>query len=377
MTFCINYLTKVHFGQGAIESLITELKTFDIKAPLVVTDKGLMDSGLIQHAIDSGGLSASVPIFADTPPNPTEEAVEHALQMLLEYDCDGIVAIGGGSSIDLAKGVSLLATHEAPLRQYALIEDGAERITSAVIPLIAIPTTAGTGSEVGRGMLITMHDKRKLGFISPHLIPSVALCDPDMTASLPRHLTAATGMDAIAHCVETFLSPRENPPAEAIALDGLKRAVQNIHIAVEDGHNTQARSEMMMAALEGALAFQKGLGAVHSLSHALGGFHELELHHGTLNAILLPAVLRFNQSHCEEKYVRLRDAIGVAPDTNVAEAFAGLNRALGLPTRLNELGVPYNILDQVALWACEDHSTTTNPRLTTKEDFHRMLLDTF
>jgi alcohol dehydrogenase class IV len=196
-----------------------------------------------------------------------------------------------------------------------------------------------------------------------------------LTLSLPAHLTAATGMDAIAHCVETFLSPRFNPPADAIALDGLQRATRYIRTAVNDGSNLEARREMLMAATQGALAFQKGLGAVHSLSHALGGFHDLKLHHGTLNALLMPIVLRFNQDHCGDKFARLRDAMGLAPGTDVVEAFTQLNIDLGLPMRLSDLGVTRERLAPVAQWALEDHSTATNPRAPTHDDFQRMLLE--
>lgn len=377
MSFVINYLTKIRFGHGAIESLGEELEQLGVKAPLVVTDKGLKASGLIDEFIEASKLPAEVAVFDETPANPTEAAVEKALIALKDNGCDGIVAVGGGSSIDLAKGVALLATHEPPLRQYALIEGGLQRINASTFPLVAIPTTAGTGSEVGRAALISMRDKRKLGFLSPHLIPSVAICDPQLTLNLPPFLTAATGMDAITHCVETFLSPKENPPADAIALDGLARATRHIHEAVKNGSNPQAREEMMMAALEGAMAFQKGLGAIHSLSHALGGFHELKLHHGTLNALLMPVVLRFNQSHCKEKYGRIRQAMNLYPDTDLADFFEKLNADLGIPTRLRELGVTDDILDQVAQWAYEDHSTPTNPRPARKEDFYQMLADAF
>ena len=271
----------------------------------------------------------------------------------------------------------MLCHHSGPLRQYAAIDGGVAKITADILPLIAVPTTAGTGSEVGRAALITMEDDRKLGFLSPHLIPSVAICDPCLTLSLPPFLTAATGMDAIAHCVETFLSPKINPPAEAIALDGLARASQHLVEAVENGANLQARGEMMMAALEGAMAFQKGLGAVHSLSHALGGLHELKLHHGTLNAVLLPTVLRFNQPSVKQKYARIKDAMGLNPDDDLALAFEQLNARLGMPASLEAMGVSEEYLEPLAQWALEDHSTATNPRAPSRDDFFNMLKEAF
>ncbi|MCS2608295.1 iron-containing alcohol dehydrogenase [Halomonas dongshanensis] len=377
MSFIINYLTKIHFGEGAVAELPGELAVLDITRPLFVTDKGLVATGLIDDVIAAARLEEAVCVFEDTPSNPTEAAVDQALTFLNEHRCDGLIAVGGGSSIDLAKAVALLARHPAPLRQYAAIEGGASKITDSVLPLIAIPTTAGTGSEVGRASLITMNDCRKLGFLSPHLIPDVAICDPRLTLDLPPTLTAATGMDAIAHCVETFLSPKANPPADAIALDGLTRASAHLVEAVEQGERLSARSEMMMAALEGAMAFQKGLGAVHSLSHALGGLHELKLHHGTLNAVLMPTVLRFNQPSCEEKFERLKQAMGLAPEEDLAVAFEALNARLGMPKGLEAMGVEKYHFSDVAQWALEDHSTATNPRTPSKEDFQRMLEDAF
>jgi hypothetical protein len=239
--------------------------------------------------------------------------------------------------------------------------------------VVAVPTTAGTGSEVGRAALITLGDGRKLGFISPHLIPKAAICDPSLTLGLPPLLTAATGMDAVTHCVETYLSPRYNPPAEAIALDGLARAVGAIERAVADGSDRIARQEMMMAALEGGLTFQKGLGAVHALSHPLGGLKEPSLHHGTLNAVLLPAVLRFNAPAAPEKYRTLRRVLGLADDASLPDFFAALIGRLGLPTNLRAMGVPASCLPAIARHATVDHSAATNPRPADEADFLALL----
>jgi alcohol dehydrogenase class IV len=296
-----------------------------------------------------------------------------ALDLYRSRGCDGLIAIGGGSPIDLAKGVALLSTHEGPLEQYAAILGGIPKITSAVAPLIAVPTTAGTGSEVGRAALITLRDGRKLGFISPHLIPKRAVCDPDLTLGLPPALTAATGMDAITHCIETFLSPRFNPPAEAIALDGLVRALNNIERAVAQGSDREARHEMMMAALEGGLTFQKGLGAVHALSHPLGGLKQISLHHGTLNAVLLPYVLEFNASHSGPKYATIRQRLGLNAGDDLAEYFRGLNARLGMPATLADMGVPRDTFAGVAKSATEDHSSATNPRPASEADYRSIL----
>jgi alcohol dehydrogenase class IV len=250
-----------------------------------------------------------------------------------------------------------------------LILGGINKISSKVAPVIAIPTTAGTGSEVGRGALISLDDGRKLGFISPYLIPKIALCDPLLTIGLPPRLTAATGMDALTHCIETFLSPRVNPPADAIALDGAQRAAKWIEIAFKDGQNQEARWNMMMASLQGGLTFQKGLGAVHSMSHPLGGLKNITLHHGTLNALILPAVLRFNREYCKEKLQTLEQCLGIDSEIKLEDYIANLNQRLGLPISLSAMGVTRDMLPQMIEGAFKDHSTATNPRSLNKEDF--------
>jgi 4-hydroxybutyrate dehydrogenase len=356
----ITYLTRIQFGAGAVSGLAEELKLLGARAPLMITDRGVVAAGLAKQV--TALIPGTVPIFDETPGNPTEAAVETAAVAFRQSGCDSIVALGGGSSLDLAKAAALVVSHPGPLAQYAAILGGVARITAAMPPVIAIPTTAGTGSEVGRAALITLDDGRKLGFISPHLIPNVAICDPELTLGLPPALTAATGMDAISHCIETFLSPRFNPPADAIALDGLARALRWLPDAFADGKNLAARSEMMMAALQGGLCFQKGLGAVHAMSHPLGGLEQPRLHHGTLNAVIMPAVLRYNEAYAEEKYARLRMAIGLAPGADLAGFVEGLNRRLGLPKSLAEMGVPPDCLPRMIEGAVRDHSSATNPR---------------
>jgi 4-hydroxybutyrate dehydrogenase len=369
----ISYLTTIRFDFGAIQGVQQYLTELGIKKPLIIADEGVAKAGIVGKITAVISEGAGLPVFTRTPTNPTEEAVEDALALYREQGCDGLIAVGGGSPIDLAKGVALLAAHDGPLEKYAAILGGIPRITPAVAPVIAIPTTAGTGSEVGRASLITLKDGRKLGFISPHLIPKRAVCDPELTLGLPAWLTAATGMDAVTHCVETYLSPRDNPPAEAIALDGLKRAIDNIEKAVADGSDRDARYQMMMAALEGGLTFQKGLGAVHALSHPLGGLKDLSLHHGTLNAVILPATLRFNQSHAEAKYAVIRATLGLQADADLADYFGSLSGRLGLPKTLGEMGVTSGHVPAIARAAVEDHSHATNARLATVEDYERML----
>ena len=371
----IYYLTNVQFEAGAIKLLAQECERVGIKRPLVVTDAGVRAAGLTQKAIDAlGGLPHAV--FDQTPPNPTEAAVRAAVEVWQANGCDGLVAIGGGSSIDLAKGVAIAATHPGPLKTYATIEGGSPKITAAVAPLIAIPTTAGTGSEVARGAIVIVDDKRKLGFHSWNLLPKSAICDPELTLGLPSFLTAATGMDAVAHCIETFLAPAFNPPADGIALDGLERAWAHIERATRDGSDTEARLNMMSASMQGAMAFQKGLGAVHSLSHSLGGVNP-KLHHGTLNAMFLPAVVRFNAEaesvKKDRRLERMARVMGLSSGGDVPEALRELNARLGLAEGLAELGVERAWFDRIIEGALADHCHKTNPRIATAEEYRALL----
>ena len=369
----ITYLTTIEFGAGALSTLPDHLAAIGIERPLIVSDRGLQATGLV-HRIE-GLCPPGSPVFLDVPANPTETASRAALAVYQAHRCDGVCAVGGGSPIDLAKCLALLASHSGPLESYAAIYGGISRITGTIAPVIAIPTTAGTGSEVGRAALITLDDGRKLGFISPHLIPRRAVCDPELTLGLPPLLTAATGLDALSHCIETFLSPRFNPPAEAIALDGAARIWRNIDTVCANGHDVPARTEMLMGALEGGLTFQKGLGAVHALSHALGGLKEPSLHHGTLNAILLPPVLRFNAGHVGDKAKRLNAALGLAAGADLAAEIEALNNRLYIPKGLKTLGVPAEKLPWVIERALEDHSHATNPRPVTRDDYAGLLAE--
>lgn len=375
----ITYLTRIQFDFGAIKLLEAELKLLGITHPLLVTDPGVVAAGLASRV--EAALPPGMPVtrYQDTPANPTEAAARAALTIYRAQGCDGIIALGGGSAMDLGKAVALWATHGGDsLKPYMLVEGGLSLIKPTVAPLVAIPTTAGTGSEVGRGALIILDDGRKLGLISPHLIPKVAICDPELTLDLPAGITAGTGLDAIAHCIETYLSPQVNPPADAIALDGLGRAWAHLERAVQNGHDREARWQMMMAAMEGAMAFQKGLGAVHALSHPLGALPQPSLHHGTLNALFLPPVIRFNAPAIGPKLKELGRVMGVEGTAEgVAQAIEALNRRLGLPPNLKAMGVPEAILDAVAEAAPKDHSHNSNPRPASVADYRRILAETW
>ncbi|VFR20046.1 Alcohol dehydrogenase [plant metagenome] len=370
----INYITQVQFGYGTLDLLRDECARFGIQRPLIVTDAGIRAAGLLDTV--QAALPLPHAVYDRTPSNPTETAVREAVALYQSERCDGIVALGGGSPIDLAKGVAVCATHEGPLRQFAVIEGGLARITAATAPVIAIPTTAGTGSEVGRGAILILDDGRKVGVISPFVVPRVAICDPALTLGLPARMTAATGMDAIAHCMETFMAPAFNPPADGIALDGLRRAWKHIETATKTPGDRDARLNMMSASMQGALAFQKGLGCVHSLSHALGGINP-GLHHGTLNAILLPATLRFNAAAptmiAEDKLARMAQAMGLREGDDVAQAVQDLTARLGLPTRLSEIGVTEDLFDRIIKGALADHSHKTNPIDASADDYRRLL----
>jgi hypothetical protein len=375
----IRYLTDIHIDFGAVGLLAGECARVGIARPLIVTDAGVRAVGVVAQAEAAlAGLPHAV--FDGTPANPTEAGVRAAVALLQAERCDGLVAVGGGSSIDLAKGVAIAARHQGPLKHYATIEGGSPRITEAVLPLIAVPTTAGTGSEVARGSILIVDDGRKLGFHSWHLMPRAALLDPGLTLGLPPALTAATGMDAIAHCMETFMAAAVNPPADGIALDGLARGWAHIERATRDGQDREARWNMMSASMQGALAFQKGLGCVHSLSHSLGGVNP-RLHHGTLNALLLPAVIRFNAAadsvRRERRLQRMAHAMGLGTcgddGAELAQAVQALNERLGLPSGLRALGVGEGDFDRIIDGALADHCHKLNPREATREDYRDML----
>ncbi len=368
----IQYLTQIHLDPGVVKLLRGECERIGLRRPLVVSDAGVRAAGVLDMALAAlDGLPHAV--FDATPSNPTEAAVRAACELLAAQRCDGLIAVGGGSSIDLAKAAAIAATHDGPLKTYATIEGGSAKITERVLPLIAVPTTAGTGSEVARGAIVIVDDGRKLGFHSWHLVPKTALLDPELTRALPPRLTAATGMDAIAHCIETFIAPAVNPPADGIALDGLQRGWSHIERAVRDGNDLDARWQMMSASMQGAMAFQKGLGCVHSLSHSLGGLNPA-LHHGTLNAIFLPAVIRFNAQAAsvqrERRIERIAQAVGV---DDIAQAIVELNARIGLPSGLVAMGVTRDQFERIVDGAMADHCHKTNPRIATRDDYHQLL----
>ena len=372
----LNYFNRPHFENGAIEKISKVLKSHGIKNPLICSDPGLSSIGMTEkiRSLISDDISPS--FYEETPANPTEKAVSEALEIYKSNNCDGVIGFGGGSSMDLGKAVALMANHDGNLIDYSVVQGGYKRITETV-PMIAIPTTSGTGSEVSDGALIIMNDGRKLILASPHLRPNAAICDPELTIGLPPILTAGAGMDALTHCIEAILSPINDPPAEAVGIDGIEKIIKEKSLikAYKDGKDKEARWNMMMASTEGAMAFSKGLGAVHSMSHATGANQELRLHHGTLNAVILPAVLEFNQNHVGNKYSRIARAMGKNDSINLANEIRKLNENIGIPSGLAEMGVTEDMIPELVTHSITDPSNLTTPRLPNEEEWEKLFLE--
>ncbi len=366
---------RILFGAGASASLRAELARLGVDRPLFVTDAGLIAAGLVQPIVEPFGPSATV--FSDVHANPTEEDVLAGLAIYRDAGCDGIVALGGGSPIDAAKAIRLMVTHPGSLADYDLTKVGIDRIRPELPPMVAIPTTAGTGSEAGRGALIQLPQTgRKTIVLSPHLLPSVAICDPELTLGLSPALSAATGMDALTHCVESFLSTAPHPICDGIAVEGLRYLFKGLETVVNDGTSLEARSSMMMGALLGGISFHKGLGVVHSLSHALGS--EGRVHHGTLNAILLPHALRFNRAVASHRVAELARRLGLGRSGDAEGHLITLMELvlirLPLPRHLGELeGLRRDRIPHYAALAMLDHCHRTNPRPCTQADMEHLL----
>ncbi len=370
----INYVTKIHFADGIVEeALRAEIEVLGSERPLIVTDRNTADADILGRVEQAIPKSVHCEIYQDAPGTPTEDAALAVADLCREHDCDALIGLGSGPSLDLAKIVGVLTSHDGPLSKYATVEGGFARIRDVLPPLIAIPTTAGNGSEVGRMAVVILDDGRTVGLQSPYLVPKVAICDPTLTIELPADLTAGSGMDAITHCIETYISTAYNPPADGIALDGLRRAVSNIERAVDRGRDLEARREMMAAAMNGALAFQKGLGGVHAISHALGGMRGYELDHGTINGVMLPHMLEFNAPAVGHRYQALNEAMGLRHHADLPVALSKLRERVGLPGRLAKMGVDETAIEQAAPLAAEDYTNSTNPRRARATDYRGIM----
>ena len=371
----LNFFNKPHFENGSLKKISEVLKAQGIKKPLICTDPGLASIGMTDKIRNLLSNELSPTFYEETPANPTEKAVDEALEAYKTNDCDGVIGFGGGSSMDLGKAVALMANHEGNVIDYSLNEGGFTKIKKTV-PMIAIPTTSGTGSEVSVGSVIIMNDGRKLILASEHLRPDAAICDPELTVGLPPILTAGAGMDALTHCIEAIMSPINDPPAEAVGLDGIEKIVRDESLinACKDGQDLDARWNMMMASTEGAMAFSKGLGAVHSMSHAIGANQELRLHHGTLNGVILPTVIRFNKDHVGDKLSRILRAMGKSESADLADEIEKFNEKINLPSGLKEMGVTEEMIPELVEHSITDPSNVTTPRLPSPEEWEQLFL---
>ena len=374
-TSTFTFPNRILFGVGSRGLLAAELARLGMIRPLVVTDPGLIAAGLVAQVI--GPLGKQAVIFSEVQSNPTEGDVQVGLDRYRNANCDGLIGIGGGSPIDAGKAIRLLVAHSGRLADYDLTRGGQDRIRASMPPMVAIPTTAGTGTEAGRGALIQLPQTgRKTAVLSQHLLPSTAICDPDLTRELPPVLTAGTGMDAFTHCVESYLSTTVHPICDGIAVEGLRYISRGLEAAVRDGSNTEARSAMMMGALLGGISFHKGLGVVHALSHALG--YCGRVHHGTLNAILLPHALRFNRDAAGPRMADLAGRLGLGRGGDAAGHLITLTELvlarMPLPRRLGQVeGLHGDRIAEYARLALFDHCHATNPRPCTQSDLEDLL----
>jgi 4-hydroxybutyrate dehydrogenase len=378
MTLTANwsYPTAIRFGAGRISEIADACAVAGIKKPLLVTDKGLANLPITQNTLDlleAAGLGRAM--FADVDPNPTEVNAEAGVAMFKEGGHDGVVAFGGGSGLDLGKLVAFMAGQTRPLWDFEDVGDWWTRADSdAIAPIVAVPTTAGTGSEVGRASVITnslTHEKKII--FHPKFLPTVVICDPELTVGMPAMITAGTGMDAFAHCLEAFCSPHYHPMSQGIALEGMRLVKENLPVAFKDGANLTARANMMSAAAMGATAFQKGLGAIHALSHPIGAVHHT--HHGTTNAVVMQQVLLMNKPAIADRLATAANYLGIAGGFDGFYTFVGdMNAMLGIPKSLTELGVKNPDIEALVASALQDPSCGGNPIELTQANTTKLLL---
>lgn len=358
-----SYPTAIRFGTGRISEIAEACKSTGMKNPLLVTDGGLASMEITQNTLDllkKGGFSGAM--FAEVDPNPTDTNVAAGLEVYRAGNHDGVIAFGGGSGLDLAKVLAFMSGQTRPLWDFEDVGDWWTRADpDGVDPIVAVPTTAGTGSEVGRASIITNSTEHSKKIIfHPKMLPSVVICDPDLTVGMPQFLTAGTGLDAFAHCVEAYCSPHYHPMSQGIALEGMRLVQTYLPRAYADGTDIEARVHMMAAASMGATAFQKGLGAIHALSHPIGAVHHT--HHGTTNAVVMPPVLRFNQPKIEGVMGQAADYLGIKGGfEGFYEYVVELNNSMNIPKNLTDFGVKDPDLDALTKAALQDPSTSGNP----------------
>ncbi len=372
-----SYPTAVKLGAGRIRELADHCKALGMKRPLLVTDRGLASMSITANALDileAGGLGRA--IFADVDPNPNERNLDDGVRAFKAGGHDGVVAFGGGSGLDLGKCVAFMAGQTRPVWDFEDVGDWWTRASiEGIAPIVAVPTTAGTGSEVGRASVITnsqTHTKKII--FHPKFLPGVTICDPELTVGMPKAITAGTGMDAFAHCLEAYSSPFFHPMSQGIALEGMRLVKTYLPRAYADGADIEARTQMMAAAAMGAVAFQKGLGAIHSLSHPVGAVYHT--HHGTTNAVVMPPVLRFNRPAIEERIAAAAAYLGIPGGFDDFYDFVLKLRAdLGIPDKLGALGVGTDRIDELAEAAVADPSTGGNPVELTVDAARKLLIE--
>tara|TARA_R110002033_G_scaffold21035_2_gene52652 strand:- start:489 stop:1637 length:1149 start_codon:yes stop_codon:yes gene_type:complete len=379
MTLTANwsYPTAIRFGAGRISEIAEACMAAGITKPLLITDRGLAGMDITQRTldlIDAAGLGRAM--FSDVDPNPTEVNAQAGVAVYREGGHDGVIAFGGGSGLDLGKVVAFLAGQSRPIWDFEDIGDWWTRADAdAIAPIVAVPTTAGTGSEVGRASVITNSEtaEKKIIF-HPKVLPRVVICDPELTVGMPPFITAGTGLDAFAHCVEAFCSPHYHPMSQGMALEGMRLVKDYLPRAYKDGTDIEARAQMMSAAAMGATAFQKGLGAIHALSHPIGAIYHT--HHGTTNAVCMPAVLQFNRPEIEAKIAQAARYLDIDGGFDGFCAFVDdLNASMGIPKTLKGLGVENPDVDRIVAGALIDPSTGGNPVKMTEENTRELLLN--
>ena len=371
MTLTANwsYPTAIRFGVGRIRELADACKSTGIKRPLLVTDKGLANLPITQAALnllEEAELGRA--IFYEVDPNPSDKNLDAGVATFKAGDHDGVIAFGGGSGLDLGKLIAFMAGQTRPVWDFEDVDDWWTRADAdAIFPNIAVPTTAGTGSEVGRAGVLTNSDTHvKKVIFHPKILPSVVICDAQLTVGMPRVITVGTGMDAFAHCLEAYCSPFYHPMSQGIALEGMRLVKENLPKVFEDATNLEARAHMMSAAAMGATAFQKGLGAIHALSHPVGAIYNT--HHGMTNAVVMPPVLRFNRSAIEERLNAAAAYLGIDGGfEGFYDYVLSLRSELGVPDKLRELGVRDDRIEELAEMAIVDPTAGGNPVKLTRE----------
>ncbi|WP_347833591.1 iron-containing alcohol dehydrogenase [uncultured Planktomarina sp.] len=372
-----SYPTAIRFGAGRIVEIAEACAVAGIKKPLLITDRGLAGMEITRRTLDlleAAGLGRAM--FADVDPNPNEKNATAGVKAYNDGGHDGVVAFGGGSALDLGKLVAFLAGQTRPLWDFEDIDDWWTRADAeAIAPIVAVPTTAGTGSEVGRASVITNSETQQKKIIfHPKFLPTVVICDPELTVGMPTFITAGTGLDAFAHCVEAFSSPHYHPMSQGMALEGMRLIKEYLPRAIADGTDIEARAHMMSAAIMGATGFQKGLGAIHALSHPIGAMYHT--HHGTTNAVCMPAVLQFNRPAIQDVIQSASNYLDISGGFDGFCAYVDeLNAASGIPRKLSGLGIENPDIERIVAGALSDPSTGGNPIEMTQENTTTLLLE--